>query len=150
MSASSTAKPVPEQPSGYVELKRVGADPTQIVSDLDRHPVVTAGKFSVIDSYTRRSWPCMCEYSARDIYSQKSIPHTKAVHDNAGIGCGLKSDTNSDWRSYRSGYVWFVNPYRWCAGSSLGRSSFMRCSILALQLLSCDQWPRTRLANSKT
>ena len=26
----------------------------------------------------------------------------------------------------------------------------MRCSILALDLLSCDQWPRSRSANSKT
>ena len=137
--------------SDYVEIKRFRANPTRVVGDLDRYSMPTAGKFGVLDEHTRRSWPCMCEYSSREVYSQASISDTKGVDLNSCIGRGLKPYSDIDRRSYRSCYVWLINTYRWRTGSRWRRSSLsMRRSILALGLLSCDQRPRTRSANSKT
>jgi hypothetical protein len=50
----------------------------------------TSGKFGAFDEHTRRSWPWMCEYSSRDVYSQASISDTKGVDLNSCIGRGLK------------------------------------------------------------
>ena len=83
--------------SDYVEIKRFGANPTHVVGNLNRYSMPTSGKFGVFDEHTRRSWPCMCEYSSRDVYSQESISDTKAVDRNSCIGRGLKTYTDIDW-----------------------------------------------------
>jgi hypothetical protein len=137
--------------SDYVEIKRFRANPTHVVGDLDCYSMPPSGKFGVFDEHTRRSRPCMSEYSSREVYSQPSVSDTKGVDLNSCVGRGLKPYSDIDWRSYRSRYVRLVNAYRWRTGSRWRRSSLsMRRSILALSLLSCDQWPRTRSANSKT
>src|SRR5947207_1142021 len=88
--------------SDYVEIKRFGADPTHVVGDLNCYSMPPSGKFGVFDEYTRRGWPCMCEYSSREVYSQPSISDTKGVDLNSCIGRGLKPDSYIDWWSYRS------------------------------------------------
>jgi hypothetical protein len=57
----------------------------------------TSRKLGVLDNYTRRSWPCMCEYSPRDVYSQEPICNTKAVGHNSCIGPGMKTYADFDW-----------------------------------------------------
>jgi hypothetical protein len=76
--------------SDYVEIKRFGANPTHVVGNLDCYSMATSGKFGIFDEHTGRSWPCMCEYSSRDIYPQASISDTKGIDLNSCIGRGLK------------------------------------------------------------
>ena len=83
--------------SDYVEIKRFGANPTHVVGNLDCYFMPTPREFGVFNEHTRRSWPCMCEYSSRDAYSQESISDTKAVDRNSCIGRGLKTYTDIDW-----------------------------------------------------
>jgi hypothetical protein len=87
----------PDWLSDYVEIKRFGANPTHVVGDLDCYSMPTSGKFGVFDEYTRRSWPCMCEYSSRDVYSQEPISDTKRVDLNFCIGRGSKPYSDIDW-----------------------------------------------------
>ena len=84
------------RPSDYIEVKRVGANPTHVVGDLDSHSMPAPGKFGVFDEHARRSWPCMCEYSSGDVYSEESIFDTKAVDRNCCICRGLKPNTDID------------------------------------------------------
>jgi hypothetical protein len=86
-----------DRPSDHVEIKRFGANPTHVVGDLDCYSMPTSGKFGVFDEHTRRSWPCMCEYSSRDVYSQASISDTKGIDLNSCIGRGLKPYSDIDW-----------------------------------------------------
>ena len=65
--------------SDYVEIKRFAPDPTRVVGDLDCYSMLTSVKFSIFDGYTRRSWPCMREYSSRDVNSQASISDTRLL-----------------------------------------------------------------------
>jgi hypothetical protein len=83
--------------SDYVEIKRFGANPTHVVGELNCYSMPTSGKFGVFDEHTRRSWPCMCEYSSREVYSQASISDTKGVYLNSCIGRGLKPYSYIDW-----------------------------------------------------
>jgi hypothetical protein len=92
----------------------------------------------------------MCEYSSRDVYSQKPVSNTQTVDGNSCVGRRLKSYTDIDRQSYWSRYIWLLNGYCWRAGSSRGRNSLMmRSGILALRLLFCDQRPCIRPANAK-
>jgi len=74
----------------------LGADPTQIVGDLDGYFMPAAGKVGVFNGYTGRSRPRMREDSVGDVEAEKSISDTKSVDRNPCIGCGLKTDTDSD------------------------------------------------------
>src|SRR5215472_195225 len=84
--------------SDDVEIKRFGANPTHVVGDLNCYPMPTPGKFGVFDEYTGLRWPCMREYSSREVNSQASISDTKSVDLNSGIGRSLKPYADIDRR----------------------------------------------------
>jgi len=107
----TTAVTIKQSDNG--ELDRFGADPAQIVGDLDRNSMATSGKFGIVDGNTRGSRPCMCKYSPGDVYAERTVSDTEAIHNDCGIAGGLKGDADSDWRPYRPCCVWLLNPDYW-------------------------------------
>jgi hypothetical protein len=108
-------------------------------------------KFGVSNEHARLRWPRMCEYSSRDVYSQRPISNTEAVDRDSRIARRSKPNTDIDRCSYRSCYVWLLNGYCWRAGSSWGLSSlWVRNGMLAPRLLSRHQRPGIRPPNPKS